>query len=103
MEKLFVDMCRQMTSMVEVLGTEAMVDNYGDAKWTAERLRRHLESVLGQTWRDWWQKSPPRKPSKPTPTEYLVGGHSSVYKIKRGLHRTKPEAKKEQLSRPSKQ
>jgi hypothetical protein len=103
MEKLFVDMCRQLTSTVEVLGTEAVVVHYGDAQWTADRLRRHLESVLGQTWRDWWKKSPPRKTSKPTPTEYLQGGHSSVYKITRGMHRTTPEAKKEQLPRPSKQ
>lgn len=98
MEKLFVDMCRQLTSVVEVLGTTAVVDHYADGKWTADRLRRYLENVLGQTWRDWWKKSPPRKTSQPTPTEYLVGGHSSVYKITRGMHRTKPEAKGKKTS-----
>jgi hypothetical protein len=105
MEKLFVDTGRQLAGMVEVLGTETVVAQYGNQNWTAERLRRHLASGLGQTWRDWWKKSPPRKPSKPTATEYLVGGHSSVYKIRRGMHRTKPEVKKvtKQLQRPSKQ
>jgi Transposase DDE domain len=103
LEKLFIDICRQMTSVVEVLGKEVVVVHYGDREWTADDLRQYLKGVLGQTWREWWQKAPPRSTNKPTPTEYLVGGHSSVYKIKRGLHRTKPEPKKEQPPRPSKQ
>ena len=101
MEKLFVDMCRQLTSAVEVLGTEAVVVYYANGNWTADRLREYLKSVLGQTWRKWWTKTPPRKANKPTPTEYLAGGHSSVYKIRRGLHRTEPEAKKEEPQTPS--
>jgi hypothetical protein len=105
MEKLFVDICRQLTGMIEVLGTVKVIELYEGQQWTAERLRTHLESGLGQTWRDWWKKSPPRKVSQPTPTEYLVGGHSSVYKITRGLHQTKPEPEKQkkQQPRPSKQ
>jgi hypothetical protein len=107
LEKLFVDLCRQLTGMIEVIGTPAVVVHYADGKWTADRLRAYLEQTLGRTWRDWWQKSPPRKSSPPTPTEYLVGGHSSVYKIVRGLHRTVPEPKTEPeplgLPRPSKQ
>ncbi len=105
LEKLFVDICRQLTGMVEVIGTAAIVDHYADGTWTADRLREYLEEVLGRTWRDWWKKSPPRKPSPATPTEYLEGGHSSVYKITRGLHRTKPETKKRKgrKPRPSKQ
>jgi hypothetical protein len=104
-EKLFLDLCRQLTSMIEVLGTPVVVDYYADGKWTADRLRKYLADVLGQTWRDWWTKSPPRKKSGPTATEYLAGGHSSVYKITRGLHRTIPEPKKETdgQPRPSKQ
>lgn len=104
-EKLFVDMCRQLTGLVEVLGTPAIVASYADGQWTAERLRQYLNAVLGSTWRDWWQKSPPRKPSKPVPTEYLKGGHSSVYKIVRGLHETipEPEPPAEAQRRPSKQ
>jgi len=100
MEKLFVDLCRQLTGMVEVIGTKAIVDQYDDLTWTAAGLRKHLTKVLGNTWRDWWKKSPPRKNSKPTATEYLKGGHSSVYKIVRGLHKTHPEP---EGSRPSKQ
>jgi Transposase DDE domain len=105
MEKLFVDIGRQLTGIVEVLGTPAVVAHYADGTWTAARLRTYLNAVLGGTWRDWWKKSPPRKKTKPTPTEYLKGGHSSVYKIVRGLHETIPDAKppaKEQ-QRPSKQ
>jgi Transposase DDE domain len=105
MEKLFVDMCRQLTGLVEVLGTPAVVEYYADGKWTAERLRKYLDDVLGSVWRDWWKKSPPREPSKPVATEYLKGGHSSVYKIVRGLHETIPETKPPANAqrRPSKQ
>jgi len=96
LEKLFVDICRQLTSVVEVLGTPVVVAHYADGRWTADALRVYLTRVLGQTWRNWWTKSPTRTLSPPTPTEYLVGGHSSVFKIVRGLHRTvpEPEAKK---------
>lgn len=105
LEKLFGDLCRQLTGLIEVLGVPAVVARYADGRWTAERLREYLAGVLGRTWRDWWEKSPPRKASEPTPTEYLAGGHSSVYKIARGLHRTKPEpkAKAKGPRRPSKQ
>lgn len=94
LEKLFVDMCRQLTGLIEVIGTPAVVAHYANGKWTASRLRSYLAKTLGAVWRDWWKKSPPRKNSKPTPTEYLEGGHSSVYRIVRGLHRTVPETKK---------
>lgn len=105
MEKLFGDVCRQMTSVVEVLGLPVVVAQYADSQWTAARLRTYLASVLGTTWRDWWLKSKPRKLSPPTPTKYLVGGHSSVYRIVRGQHRTVPERKRKAKAtqRPSKQ
>ena len=95
-----MDLCRQLTGMIEVIGTKAIVDQYDDLTWTAAGLRKHLNKVLGNTWRDWWKKSPPRKNSKPTATEYLKGGHSSVYKIVRGLHKTHAEP---EAPRPSKQ
>jgi hypothetical protein len=105
MEKLFVDICRQLTGIVEVLGTPVVVASYADGNWTAERLRTYLDAVLGTTWRDWWTKSPPRQKSTPLPTEYLKGGHSSVYKIVRGLHETIPEPNPtaQGRQRPSKQ
>lgn len=99
LEKVFVDMGRQLTGLFELLGTPAVVEHYGDGRRDAEELGLYLRRVLGGTWRDWWIKSPPRKKSRPTPTEYLAGGHSSVYRIVRGLHRTKPEGRQ----RPSKQ
>lgn len=105
MEKLFVDISRQLTGIVEVLGTPVVVAYYADGQWTAERLRTYLAGVLGPTWRDWWTKSTPRRTSPPTPTEYLKGGHSSVYKIVRGLHETIPEPDPPTVrgQRPSKQ
>lgn len=105
MEKLFVDLCRQLTGLLEVLGPPAVVAYYADGRWTADRLREYLARVLGRAWRDWWTKSPPRKPSKPTPTEYLKGGHSSVYRIVRGLHETipEPDPPPDAQQRPSKQ
>jgi hypothetical protein len=105
LEKLFVDVCRQLTGLVEVLGAPAVAAHYAGGGWTAGRLRAHLDQVLGKTWRDWWTKSPPRKKSKPPPTEYLKGGHSSVYRIVRGLHETIPEPQppSDGRPRPSKQ
>jgi hypothetical protein len=67
------------------------VAHYDEVRWKPECLREYLRDLLGPTWREWWTKSPPRKKSKPTPTEYLKGGHSSVYRIVRGLHETIPE------------
>ena len=91
LEKLFEDVRRQLTGLIEVLGTATVVAHYDEARWTPEGLREYLRNLLSPTWREWWTKSPPRKKSKPTPTEYLRGGHSSVYRIVRGLHETIPE------------
>jgi hypothetical protein len=104
LEKVFVDLVRQLTGMVEVLGVPAILECYGGAGWTTERLAAYLAAVLGGVWRDWWVKSPAKPPRPPTRTEYLKGGHSSIYRIVRGLHQTVPEpAPKEAQPRPSKQ
>ena len=104
LEKVFEDVRRQLTGLTEVLGVPAVIAHYADVRWTAGGLREYLRGALGPAWRDWWTKSPPRKKSKPTPTEYLKGGHSSVYRIARGLHRTVPETPpNEPARRPSKQ
>jgi hypothetical protein len=105
LEKLFVDIGRQLTGILEVLGTPAVAAHYADGKWTAERMRKYLDDALGKTWRDWWKKSPPRKPGRKLPTEYLKGGHSSVYRIVRGLHETipEPDPPADAQRRPSKQ
>jgi IS4 transposase len=105
LEKLFEDVRRQLTGLTEVLGVPAVIAQYALVQWTADGLRDYLRDVLGPTWRDWWTKSPPRKKSKPTPTEYLKGGHSSVYRIVRGLHETITEQPPptEGPERPSKQ
>jgi len=102
LEKLFVDLGRQLTRVVEILGTVVAVHNAA-GQWTAERLRKYLEGVLGKTWRDGWKKSPTRTTKPPSQTEYLVGGHSSVFKIVRGLHRTVPEGNAQSSPKPSKQ
>lgn len=100
LEKVFVDVCRQTSGLVEIIETPAVVSHYAEMHWTTDSLRAYLTEVLGTVWREWWKKSPKRKTSAPTPTEYLVGGHSSVYKIRRGLHRTVPEPKGETDSSP---
>jgi DDE family transposase len=104
LEKLFEDVRRQLTALVEVLGTANVVAHYVDVQWAPESLRAYLQDLLGPAWREWWAKSPPRKKSMPTPTEYLRGGHNSVYRIARGLHQTVPEPPDtEPRQRPSKQ
>ena len=90
LEKLFEDVRRQLTGLNEVLGIPAVAAHYDERRWGPDHLREHLRDLLGPTWREWWAKSPPRKKSAPTPTEYLRGGHSSVYRIARGLHETLP-------------
>jgi Transposase DDE domain len=99
LEKVFGDVGRQLTGLIELLGAPAAAGRYAGGRRGADDLRSYLGRVLGATWRDWWLQSPPRKKGKPTATAYLAGGHSSVYKIARGLHRTKPEGRQ----RPSKQ
>jgi hypothetical protein len=105
LEKVFGDLCRQLTGLVEVLGAPAVVTHYAGRRWTAAALREYLAALLGPTWRHWWTKSPPRKPTKTVPTEYLKGGHSSVYRIARGLHETiaNPDPPATAQPRPSKQ
>jgi len=44
LEKLFVDMGRQLTGLVEVLGAPAVAAHYADWEWTAERLRAYLSA-----------------------------------------------------------
>ena len=105
MEKLFVDICRQLTGIVEVLGTPAVVralrrremDRRATADLPRHRVERRLARLVDEV--------AAAQKSKPTPTEYLKGGHSSVYKIVCGLHETIPETKRpaKEQQRPSKQ
>jgi Transposase DDE domain len=52
LEKLFVDISRQLTGLIEILTTPAVVAHYAAGQWTAERLQTYLREVLSKTWRD---------------------------------------------------
>lgn len=104
LEKLFGDVRRRLTGLVEVLGTAGVVARYVDVQWTPESRRAYPQELLGPAWREWWTESPPRRRPTATPTEYLRGGHNSVYRIARGRHPTAPKPPDtEPRQRPSKQ
>jgi len=47
----------------------------------------YLRERLAGAWKACWQKATPKEPAKKNRRRgYLKGGHSSVYRIQRGLH-----------------
>jgi hypothetical protein len=89
---LFDDMVRELTAWSKVLGPDATVDLIRRAPvMDAPALRRYLQTILGDVWTDRWNKAPTRtQPPKAPPRAYLRGGHSSVDKIRRGVHHEIP-------------
>ena len=80
-ENLFDDVTRQLIGWTEVLSTRDTVALL-QTTWTAAQLARRLEELLRKPWRESWRKAPSssHKPQQ-NDTEYLRGGHNSVYRI----------------------
>ena len=88
---LFDDVRRDLTGCLEVLGAEATTELFetthiDDPKTLAE----YLAAILLTIWTMRWKKAKTRKQPPKTTKGYLSGGHSSVFKIQRGLHTVIP-------------
>lgn len=81
LENLFYDVKRQLTAWMEVLSPQVTVELL-EQKWTASELAEYLGEVLSSQWSESWRKSPSNTHrSPPGHTEYLKGGHNSVYRL----------------------
>jgi Transposase DDE domain len=82
-EQLFDDVQRQLVAWNELLPAEATAALV-PVGWTAAQLRSHLQTRLATVWHDYWLKAPKKKyVPKKKDTEYLKGGHNSVYRLLR--------------------
>jgi Transposase DDE domain len=84
----FEDVVEELTAWHRFLSVEQTVEWLGDKVQTAAQIRAYLRDRLASTWKPRWQKAKtkPQRRKKPA-TVYLKGGHSSVYRIQRGLHK----------------
>ena len=85
---LFEDVVEELTAWQKFLSAAQTVEWLGDGARTPEGLRAYLRGRLVGTWKARWRKAKAKKPPKEKPpTQYLHGGHSSVYRIQRNLHK----------------
>jgi len=84
---LFEDAVEELTSWHKFLSVGQTVEWLGSEVKTREQVMAYLRERLAKTWNARWLKATPKKsPKKKPTTQYLKGGHSSVYRIQRGLH-----------------
>lgn len=88
---LFENVAEELTAWQQFLSPKKTLEWLDDGVHTAAQVRAYLRRRLAKRWDEQWRKRPtvPRGP-KP-PTQYLQGGHSSVYRIQRGLHKVHSE------------
>jgi hypothetical protein len=83
---LFEDVTEELSSwhkFVKTLQTQEWVQ---DSVQTAAQVRAYLRRRLAGVWDDRWHKAPTPQRAPKGKTQYLKGGHSSVYRILHGLH-----------------
>jgi len=81
LENLFYDVKRQLIAWTEVLPTETTVAMLRE-KWTAPQFAAYLRKLLGGQWSESWRKAPSNTHrTPPANTDYLKGGHNSVYRL----------------------
>jgi hypothetical protein len=84
---LFEDVAEELTAWHKLVSVADTLAWLRDGVTSREQVRAYLRARLAGTWKERWRKAPPQKPpQKKPPTRYLKGGHSSVYRIQRGLH-----------------
>lgn len=84
---LFEDVVEELTAWHKFVSVGQTVEWLQDEVETSGQVMTYLRARLAGTWNGRWQKAKPKKPpKKKPPTRYLKGGHSSVYRIQRGLH-----------------
>jgi hypothetical protein len=80
-ENLFYDVHRQLTAWNEVLSVEATVGLLSTT-WTAAQVANRLRQLLHGQWSECWRKAASNTHrAPPKNTDYLKGGHTSVYRL----------------------
>lgn len=80
-ENLFYDVQRQLIAWNEVLPVQVTV-RLLSTTWTPAQVANRLRQLLHGQWSECWRKAPSNTHRKPPPnTDYLKGGHNSVYRI----------------------
>lgn len=80
-ENLFYDVQRQLIAWNEVLPVEATV-NLLSTTWTTAQVAKRLRQLLHNQWSECWRKAPSNTHrAPPKNTDYLKGGHNSVYRL----------------------
>lgn len=92
---LFEDILEELTAWHKFLGPSQTLSWLADGVETAAPLRAYLRDRLSSVWNKRWQKAATKKRSPAGKREYLKGGHSSVYRIQRGLHEIHDDYKKD--------
>jgi Transposase DDE domain len=83
---LFEDVTEELTSWHKFVSVAQTQEWVQDGVQTAEQVRAYLRRRLAGVWNDRRQKAPTTRRAPKGKTEYLKGGHSSVYRILHGLH-----------------
>jgi hypothetical protein len=84
---LFEDVVEELTVWNKFLSVAQTVQWLGDRAKTPEEIMAYLRDRLASTWKARWRKAKTTKPPKEKlPSQYLHGGHSSVYRIQRNMH-----------------
>lgn len=79
LEKLFVDVERELTACTVMWDVEQLVARV-DRPWRASQVRRRLKQLLGHVWTDRWIKARSYR-RRPHPVVPRLGVHMSVYRI----------------------
>jgi Transposase DDE domain len=90
--QLFLDVTRQLTAWNELVAADQTLAWLQDGIRTPGQVQAYLRQRLAGLWKPRWHKAAPKpRRGEPTPTQYLKGGHSSVYRILRGQHKLSPD------------
>jgi hypothetical protein len=93
--KLFEDILEELTVWHKFLAPIQTLAWLGDGIETAAALMAYLRERLAGVWNKRWLKAATKKRSPLGKRDYLKGGHSSVYRIQRGLHEIHDDYKKD--------
>jgi hypothetical protein len=88
---LFEDIQEELTAWHKFLGPQQTLAWLRDEVRTAAQVQAYLRQRLAGVWSERWQKAPTQKRAPRPKRQYLKGGHSSVYRIQRGLHEFGPD------------
>lgn len=92
---LFEDIAEELTAWHKFLTPVQTLAWLDGGVETAAQVMAYLRRRLAGVWNARWLKAPTKKRSPARKREYLKGGHSSVYRIQRGLHEIKDNYKKD--------